>query len=307
VTTTWTPISISGDGGTTRVPEDILKADNPASPLVKRGRLLWRGDAERGFPGLAQHYSGAPRPVATPNGRSGALEVLAVGQESDGYGSADDGSGLFLRLSRDVEAGAVVTVSGRLTPMFQDVGTQTQGSVTFTTPSVDQISFFLDTQAWDDSDRGFMRWYWAAKSGQWPIGGDDTTYPGPAGGSSPPVPIPGAQWQLGGNQNKESSFYFAYSAVLNTTAPVAVPWEPANAGQPGVGMGGYGHFQIAGQVYDLRGLGAGYKRHTPQSGDIGNSFRGGMNPGVGFSTPYAGLWAGIGLERMEVTVGDVLA
>lgn len=296
--TSWTEIPSVSSSGTTRVPEDILRGpQNPNSPLLNRGPIRYTGNSEIGFPRFDQHYSDIPRPPIFRNSRSQGLLVTGFGQESDGYGSSDDGNGVYLRLDRAREAGTVQTFSGIITPMEQADG------------AGEFMTIYWDTQAWDDTDRGYFRVRWNPTAGPggngiWQIFGDNTETP--AGSSHNAIDIPGAVYRLGNNQNKESGTYFAFSIILNTTTPIAVPWTTANKGQAATGMGSYGHFQIGGAIYDLRQLGGGYCRHTPQSGTQENTFKGGCNPGLGVSTPLANKWAGFTLERGEVTVGDAL-
>ncbi len=301
------PVSVGGGDGRTVIAEDILHSDDPTaplanrmSPLKRRGPVVWSGSPESGWSGLGQHFL---RSAPLPNARSGGLYVGGRGAESDGYGSDDSGSGIFLRRDRFREAappnGVVYTMSGVYTCQYQDVGPVTDGAVTYTAMAGDALTFYFDTQSYSngsDIDRGFYRVAWTGKTAQWSIRNNAGNFVPISATNVDTHVVEYANARIGGNQNKESAGYFAVSIVVYPTNPV----------DPSVGMGTYGHFQIAGRSWDLRLLNAGYSQNAPQAGDQGNTFAGGLNIGLGISNQLASLWGGITIERLELTVGDEL-
>jgi hypothetical protein len=271
----WEEVARIGGGGGVRVPEDILTTDNPLSPLRKRGRLLYSGGPENGFPGLGQHFngSGQARPAPSVNGRSGGLIFAGMGAEADGYGDWDAGGGAYLRLARDVE-NVWYTFSGRLAFVGQEPG------------AVNGLKFYMDTQNWAGDKRAYPRVRRSTSLPKWYISGDNTD--DPATETHPSIEIPDSAELLGDNEAKGGDVFWAFSFFHASD----------------ITQSRYGHFQYGGKIHDLRGLGGGYSRHPIQGAPV--PFDGGLNFGFGYETPLPGKWGGICINRMEVTVGDVL-
>lgn len=278
-------LPLNGGASDVRIGEDILAADGGI--LKRRGRLIYSGDARRGFPGLGQHFTGTgqARLAVSPSIRPPGLAYSGIGKEADGYGAADANAGGYLRLGRDIES-AWYVFSGRIVYIGQ------------TPAAISDPFFYCDTQAWDDADRSFFQ---ITKSGgAWKVRANDHTFKPSAATRFP-----------GWNENKYDETYWALSVRIGKTSEA----NTASFGQ-------YGHFQFAGQSVDLRNLGGGWSQEPPQAGAaytpgtfnppsganpaVNSSFAGGLNFGFGVTTPEAGIWGGFVITRMEITVGAAL-
>ncbi|MBF4549226.1 hypothetical protein [Pseudoclavibacter sp. VKM Ac-2888] len=262
-----------GGGGTTRIPEDILAEDGGV--LVRRGRLLFQYDHTTGFPLVRQHYENVwPRNPLSIGGYPKGLIVTGRGAAADGYGSRNSGAAMYLNHDRFQE-GTWFTLSGRFSLMGETAG------------AVAGFGAHMDMQAWDDTRRAYPKVHFDDTRRQWEIQTNQGTY----------VDVPGATYFPGFNEQKFDNTYIAFSFRSEKSTP-AQP-HPAT-------FGSYGHLQIGGRSFDLRGLGAGWSNYAPQVGTPEDSFAGGQNYGFSASTPLPGQIGGFVLTRMEVTVGDVL-
>ena len=72
----------------------------------------------------------------------------------------------------------------------------------------------------------------------------------------------------------------------------------------GTAFGHYHSFQIGSQVIDLRGKGGSAAYGTSAVAQPGSGFAGGKNPGVGVTTPLAGVGGGATIFQVIETTGD---
>lgn len=134
----------------------------------------------------------------------------------------------------------------------------------------------IDTQQWDDKGRGFYRLMCrrfrggdpdTTRSNYWALTGDAPN-PGifeiPAQGSNPVPPYPGD------NENKMNWFYVSMTVDLDHVNPDG-------------GLGRYHEVEIGPYKYDVRNLGAGRGKQSPQmNSSVGaGPFTGGLNFGLG--------------------------
>lgn len=271
--TTWTDLP-TGTSGEVRIPEDILSRDGGV--LRRRGRLLFQYDHTTGFPNVRQHYGGVtPRNPISMGGYPKGLIVTGRGTAADGYGSQSNGAGIYKNMDRFQED-VWYTVSGRFAMIGEEAG------------AVTDFGLHMDTQGWDEtvSRRNYPQVHWDSGARKWKIRGGGVWHD-----------IPGATYFPGFNENKFQEFFVAFSFKLAKSTPTQP--HPAYFGE-------YGHFQIAGQSFDLRGLGAAWANYAPQIGTPEDSFAGGYNIGVSAATPLPGKVGGFSINRLEVSVGDVL-
>jgi hypothetical protein len=172
---TLRPVANRASADSYRVPEDILRSALPtatamekSSPLVKRGRPIWEGNPDNGFPGFGQHFSGSGQARTPPfrDGRSGGLLFSGQGATTDGYGSYDANAGSYCRFARDV-MDVYWTFSGRVQLRAEVPG------------AVSGLTFYFDTQAFDNSNRQYPPWVYS-DDGKWKIStpGASFQYPG---------------------------------------------------------------------------------------------------------------------------------
>lgn len=271
-------------GANTRIGEDILARDGGV--LRKRGELIYSAGEQwgRAFKGVGQHSTGLTfRPPPSVSRFPGGIKYAGIGAETSpaGYGSADSGSGFYLRLDRARED-VYYTMSARFCIVGQDPG------------SIDQFHLYNDTQNADNTDRSYAHWGFFKTAtdgislgpGKWRITGDA---PGPTYATQPYIDVPNSNYFPGDNENKMDSTYVAASF-----------FHAKNMSESH-----YGHFQIGGQSFDLRGLGGGYAKVKVQAGTV--PFQLGLNFGMSFANTLPGKSGGFILERLEITVGDELA
>lgn len=267
MTTTLIPLGGGGASGSVTVAEDILA--NEGGVIRKRGALSIHQTFENGFGLIRQHHDQySPRPAPSLGAYPRGLWVQGVGAESDGYGSADAGGGVYINLDRARE-GVYVTQS-----WWWGIKSQTKDSI-------GTVTFYQDTEGWGS----LLRSYYMARvnlaTGAVEVEGNNGVIT-----LADTAPVPG--W----NDNKYDRTYTSLTTFIGKST------DTGNL------FGHYAAFQIGSKVFDLRGIG-GYAKHDPSPiAQPGSSFSGGRNPGMAYTTPVAGLSGGIVIYEMLETIGD---
>lgn len=270
MTVTTALIPLGGGSSDFVVAEDVLAG--AGGVIRKRGTLALRQNVENGFPLMRQHVNhiGGNRPAPSIGDYPQGLWLQAIGQELDGYGSMDSGTGTYLNLGRDCE-GVYVTMSWWWALKAQSAA------------DVGEITFYCDTEGWGSLRRSYFAAKLVLATGKLSIQNDAGVYVEVA-----TVPVPG--W----NDNKYDRHYTSFTVFIG----------PSTA--TGTAFGQYGAFQIGSTVVDLRNKGGGSANYPTQLELTGSSFSGGRNPGIGVSTPNPGRRGGIVVYDFLETIGDVL-
>lgn len=254
--------------------KDSTLASSLAQLRHPRGKLIFHDTFDQGFCGWRDHASGAGASLAlsAPLGLSThptgpGRFALELSTSTDRSSHQDGTCNAYKNMTRPVDNGLIV-----FSAMLAYRGTAEQAA---------PRSFFIgmDSQAWDDSSRGFPkltleRWVGTGPdtfAPRWVIGDDSgNSVVIPASAAKDPTrqvtpPVPG--W----NENKANWFWVTLAYNLNAVATGSADGLP----------GRYEWAQIGNNTYDLTGLGAGRGAQTPQTPGFGGTyFSGGLNFGM---------------------------
>lgn len=230
----------------------------------KKDRVLYLSDFDRGFDNWTDHWDAfRPLPPLSLTNHAAHLGarslMLSTSEGAYVTGSIANGNNAFRRMTRTRGESPAYPDQDRFASVSAYLGLGIGGY----SSSWGEFALFIDTNAYDNSQRSFFRLLCNARPSpdwtRWQI----------AATSSTAVTIPDSEhiWH-GDNDNKTN---FGYVRLTIDRA--------ANSG-----LGGYHEAQIGPHLFDLTGLGGGSAPEPSQSEGQGiQEFNGGDNIGFGIS------------------------